>query len=157
MAAKKFKFRLDPLLKLRKHREKERQKEHAVAVGKVQHQKHLNGGLDTSRVETLNYQRSRLHGRLSVAEALICSRYVMKLKGERLAGTEVLHALQKEAERKRAKLVVAARDRKIFEKLREKKQSRHRQEIEKLEQKALDEVATAPFQRAAIRKRGRQL
>ena len=111
MAAKKFKFRLDPLLKLRKHREKERQKEHAVALSSVQKQQELNGDLDTARVDTLNFQRSLLDGRLSVPEALICSRYVMKLKRERLTGTEVLHALQKEAEKKRAKLVVAARDR----------------------------------------------
>ena len=148
MAAKKFKFRLDPLLNLRKHREKERQKEHAVVVDEVQKQKQLNGNLDTARVDTLDYQRSRLDGRLSVPEALICSRYIMKLKRQRMAGNELLYALQKDAEKKRAKLVEAARDRKIFEKLKEKQQLRHNFEIEKQEQKELDEVAAVSFQRA---------
>jgi len=148
MAAKKFKFRLDPLLKLRKHREKERQKEHAAAAAEAHKQKQLNGDIDRARVNTLDYQRSRLAGQLSVPEALICSRYIMKLKRQRLAGNELLHALQKETEKKRTKLVEAARDRKIFEKLKEKQQLRHRREIEKQEQKELDEVAAGPFQRA---------
>ena len=148
MAAKKFKFRLDPLLKLRKHREKERQKEHAAAVAEADKQKQLNGDIDTARVNTLDYQRTRLAGKLSIPEALIHSRYIMKLKRERMAGTELLHALQREAEKKRAKLVIAARDRKIFEKLKEKQQSRHRSKIERQDQKELDEVAAGPFQRA---------
>ncbi len=147
MAAKKFKFRLNPLLKLREHREKERKKEHAAAADEVQkHKQHLDA-LDTKRIETLDHQRERLTGRLSVAEALVFSRYIMKLKRQRMAGTELLHALEKEAELKRQKLVEAARDRKIFDLLKEKQQLRHRQEIEKQDQKELDEVAVSPFQR----------
>ena len=148
MAAKKFKFRLAPLLKLREHREKERQKEHAAAMGKLHKQMRANDSLDTERVNTLDYHRTGLAGRISMAEALICSRYIMKIKRQRLAGEELAHALQKEAEKKRVRLIEAARDRKIFELLKEKQQLRHRHGLEMQEQKELDEVATAPFQRA---------
>ena len=147
MPAKKFKFRLDPLLKLREHREKERQKDHSVAVGEVLRQKGCISSLDADRVSTLDHQRKRLSGRISTAEALVGSRYLMKLKRRRLAGVELLHALEKDAEQKRRKLVEAARDRKIFELLKEKRQLRHRQKIEKQDQKELDEVAVGPFQR----------
>lgn len=146
--AKKFKFRLDPLLKLRRHREKERQKEHAAAMAEVHKQENLNGELDRTRIDTLDHQREHLIGGLSVMHALVYSRYIMKLKRERLAGGEMLHALQKEAEKKRTRLVEAARDRKIFEKLKEKQHERHLKAAEKLEQKELDEVASGPFQRA---------
>ncbi len=147
MVAKKFKFRLDPLLKIREHREKERQKEHAAAVGEVRRQKSQIGALDHERIGTLDHQRQKSVGRLSVAEALICSRYLMKLKRERMASVELLHACEEGAEQKRRKLVEAARDRKIFELLKEKQQLRHSREAEKQEQKELDEVAVGSYQR----------
>ncbi|MEW5796541.1 MAG: flagellar export protein FliJ [Candidatus Zixiibacteriota bacterium] len=147
MAAKRFKFRLEPLLKIRQHREKERQKDHAAAVHEVVRQKDLLLGIDHERVDTLDYQRRRLSGRISVAEALVCSRYLVKLKRQRMAGTNLLHGLETEAERKRQKLVEAARDRKMYELLKDKQQLRHRRELEKQEQKQLDEVAVTAFRR----------
>ena len=82
-----------------------------------------------------------------MAEALICSRYLVKLKRERMAGVELLHALEKGAEQKRQELVIAARDRKTFELLREKQKLRHHTGIEKQDQKELDEVAIGMFRR----------
>jgi flagellar export protein FliJ len=152
MAAKKFKFRLDPLLSLREHREQERQKEHAAMVAEVQIQKQGLGSIDNKRLSTFDHQRARMVGRLSLAEALVCSRYLVKLKRDRMAGVEMLHALEKTAEQKRQELVKAARDRKIFELLKDKQKLRHRQEFEQLEQKDLDEVAVSSFRQK--KKRG---
>jgi len=50
-------------------------------------------------------------------------------------------------EKKRQKLVEAARDRKMYELLKEKQQFRHRQDAEKRDQKELDEVAVTSFRR----------
>jgi flagellar FliJ protein len=147
MAAKKFKFRLEPLLKIREHREKERQKDHAAAVGKVHEQKDAVEGIDNERISTMDYQRGKSVGRLLIAEALVYSRYLMRLKRERIAGVELLHGLQKEAEQKRQELVEAARERKIFDLLKEKQQQRHREEAEKADQKELDEVAVGAYRR----------
>ncbi len=147
MAAKKFKFRLEPLLKIREHREKERQKEHAAAATKVHEQKSSVATIDSQRIGTMDYRREKLVGRLSIAEALVYSRYLMRLKRERIAGVELLHGLEREAEKKRQKLVAAARDRKIFDLLKEKQQRRHREEAEKVDQKELDEVAVGAFRR----------
>ena len=147
MAAKKFKFRLEPLLKIREYREKERQKDHSAAVHEVVKQKQQLQALDHERLATLDHQRQRLIGRLSVAEALVCSRYLVKLKRQRLSGTGLLHGLEREAERKRQELVEAARERKIYELLKEKRRLRYRQEAEKQDQKQLDEVAVVAFRR----------
>ena len=147
MAAKKFKFRLEPLLKIRQHREKERQREHSVAVQEVAKQKQQLQDIDHERLGTLEHQRQRLTGRLSIAEALVCSRYLVKLKRQRMAGTGLLHGMEREAEKKRQKLVEAARERKIYELLKEKQQLRHRQGLEKQDQKQLDEVAVMAFRR----------
>ena len=147
MAVKKFRYRLEPLLKIRQYREKERQKEHSAAVHEVVRQKQELTALDSSRLDTLDHQRQQQVGRFSIAEALVCSRYLVKLKRQRMAGTGLLHGLEKEAEKKRRKLVEAARERKIYELLKEKQQLRHRQAIDKQEQKELDEVAVVAFRR----------
>ncbi|MCX6835426.1 MAG: flagellar export protein FliJ [candidate division Zixibacteria bacterium] len=147
MAAKRFKFRLEPLLKLRQHREKERQKEHAASVHEASMQKEQLQSLDHQRLSTLDQQRGRLVGSLSVTQALVASRYLMQLKRQRLAGTSLLNALEREVEKKRLKLVEAARDRKTYEHLKEKQQSRHRHEAEKRDQKELDEIAVTSYRR----------
>jgi flagellar FliJ protein len=147
VSVKRFKYRLEPLLKIRQYREKERQKEHAAAAQEVVKQKQELESLENHRAETFDLQRQRLVGTMSVADALICSRYLVRLKRQRMAGTGLLHGLEREAEKKRRKLVEAARERKMYELLKEKQQLRHRQEIEKFDQKLLDEVAVVAFRR----------
>jgi len=147
MAAKKFKFRLAPLLKIREHREKERQREHATAVDQVLAQKDKLLQVDQAKLRTLDEQREHLGGKISVAEALIFSRYLMKLKRDRLTGNEILRGLEKEAERRRARLVEAARERKVFELLKEKQMARYKAALEKADQKELDEIASITFVR----------
>ncbi len=154
MASKKFKFRLEPLLNIRKHREKERQKEHADAQTKVLQQQSSLQKMDDHRLGTLDTQRDRLTGSISIAEALICSRYLVRLKQDRVVGTELLRGFQKEEDVRRAKLVEAARERKIFEMLREKQEKNHLEEIRKSDQKELDEVASVSDQQK--KKRGRR-
>jgi len=147
MANKKFKFRLEPLLNIRKHREKERQKEHAEAQARVHHQQSSLQQMDGHRLSTLDAQRERLTGTISVAETLVCSRYLVRLKRDRMAGTELLHGLRKEEDDRRVNLVEAAKQRKIYELLREKQEKRHLEEIRKADQKELDEVAAVSDRR----------
>jgi len=145
--AKKFKYRFEPMLKVKEHREKERQRELAEALGKVQDQKAALMKMDTRRLTTMEQHRSKLVGRVSMAEALVCSRYLLRLKRERVAGSELLRGMEREAEKRRQKLVEAARERKVYELLKDKQQTRHRLDIEKDEQKDLNEVATNNFRR----------
>jgi len=147
MANKKFKFRLEPLLNIRKHREKERQKEHAEAQARVHRQQSSLQQMDGHRLSTLDAQRERLTGTISVAETLVCSRYLVRLKRDRMAGTELLHGLRKEEDDRRVNLVEAAKQRKIYELLREKQEKRHLEEIRKADQKELDEVAAVSDRR----------
>ncbi len=145
--AKKFKYRFEPMLKVREHKEKERQKELAEAQGQVVEQKGKLTELDKHRVSTFDHQRKKLIGNISVAETLVCSRYLVRLKRDRIAGTEFLRGLEREVEKRRQKLVEAAKERKMYELLKEKQKTRHRKEIEKVEQKDLDEISTNTFLR----------
>jgi len=141
MSSKKFKFRLEPLLNIRKYKEKERQKELAEAQSRVLKQVTSIKSMDDHRLNTMDTQRQRLTGSISLAEALVCSRYLVKLKRDRMTGVELLHGLRKEEDVRRSRLIEAAKERKIFEMLREKRERRHLEEIDKADQKELDEVA----------------
>ena len=135
------------MLKLKEHKEKEKQREHAETVQKVQEQKDKLVRIDEERGETLKHQRQSLVGSMSLAELLVCSRYLMKLKKDTLTGRELLRGLEKEADKRREKLVEASKERKIYEKLKEKQIAKFTKEVERLENKAVDETATNGFRR----------
>ena len=144
---KRFKFRFEPMLKVKKHKEQEKQKVLAQITKEVMGQQDRLTGLDNQRESTLDYQRKKIAGTISLAETLLASRYLLRLKREKLAGEELLQGLKRVEEERRQDLLKAARERKIYEMLKEKQQLKHRKEMDKLEQKELDEVATNTFRR----------
>lgn len=142
MPNRRFRFRLEPLLKVRIHREQECQRELAVAMTKVTDQRFALSGIDTEREATVDSQREFLTGKIIPTQALVYSRFLLKLKKDRLAGNQILFGLEREAGKKREILLKASRERKTFEKLKEKQQDKYYRELEKDEQKELDEIAT---------------
>lgn len=138
---KKFKYRLQALLRVKEHIEKERQKDHAFAQNKVHRQVDELDRLDGSRQASLSSQRGQMKLHVSVAEMLVYSRYLARLKREQLAGTELLHVLEGEAEEKRVHLVAASKDRRVLEKLKEKQSAKHHFEIDQALTKENDEIA----------------
>lgn len=144
---KKFKYRLQALLRVKEHIEKERQKVHAVALLKVNRQTDELDRIDDSRQTSLSAQRNQMTLHVSVAEMLVYSRYLARLKREQLAGNELLHVLEGEAEEKRIELVAASKDRKVLEKLKEKQSAKHHAEINQAMTKENDEIALISHRR----------
>lgn len=137
---KRFKFRLEPLLKLRAHREKEEQKAHAAALFKVHSQNESLANINSDRGNNQNGLRQFLSGSLDLSRLSVFSRYFVKLKKNELIGREMLKVMQKETEEKRLKLLEATRQRRIFDKLKEKHRENHNKIFELSDQKELDEV-----------------
>lgn len=144
---KQFAYRLEPLLKLRKHTEREKQREYSHAMQKVNEQEQQLGGIDRAHERSCNNQRERLVGKLSVGQLLSFSRYLVKLKGDRLSGTELLRGLNINADEKRQGLVSAARERKKYEKLKEKMKERFDENIQRETALEEEEIATTIFRR----------
>lgn len=144
---KKFKFRLEPLKKIKEHIEKQRQKEHAVAIQRVNAQQERLAALEQSRLAVMQHQREKQMAAAAVSpmELLTYSRYYLKLKRETLAGLELLRGLETEAETKRLKLVDASRERKIYEKLKERQNARFNTSVEQILNKENDEIASNTF------------
>jgi len=142
---KKFRFRLESVQRIKAHLEKERQKEHAVAVHRVQAQKEHLSRLETTRRSAMEHQRQIQGGSIKPAQMLWYSRYYLKLKRDAIAGAELLRGLESEAEKKRQRLVEASRQRKIYDKLRERQQAKFNQGVEQMINKQNDEIAASNF------------
>jgi flagellar FliJ protein len=138
---KKFAYRLEPVLKMKAHVEKQRQKEHAVAMQQVYIQQDKLESIAAEKQQTFESQRQRMTGPIRPHQLLVASRYLIKLKRDTLTGTELLRALEREAETRRMRLVEATKQKKIHEKLKEKLQKKFVEEIETHEKKELDEIA----------------
>ncbi len=138
---KRFAFRLEPILRLKAHREKEKQKNHAVAVQQVIQQEQNLADLAQNRRERQEELRSYLTGRLDVSHLKAFNRFFIKLKKDEIAGKELLGAYRKNAEQKRAELVEASRERKTYDKLKERQFEKFKKEYLSALQKEQDEIA----------------
>jgi len=143
---KKFNFRLEKLLQLKAHIEKEKQKVLSQVTQKVFNQERALGNIDSSRKNIQGEQRSFLTGAVNTSMMSAYSRYYLKLKKNELLGREMLGALRIEQEDKRQDLVKATRVKKIYEKLKERKQEEFSSEYKKQLQKEQDEIASLMLQ-----------
>ena len=138
---KKFKYRLEPLLKMKEQVERDRKIAHAKAIERVHDQEMANPDIERRRGETLTQHRSKLEGHLVTDQLLLYSRYHQKLKRDNLTGQELLKVLRKEESRRRKHLLEAARERKKYEKLKERLSQKHLKIGEEAERKEADEIA----------------
>jgi len=143
---KKFNFRLEKILQLKNHIEKEKQKILSQATQKVVSQEKALGEIDHSRKQIQGEQRSHLRGHINMHLMSVFSRYYLKLKKNELVGREMLGAFRKEQEEKRQELVKATRAKKIYEKLKERKQEEFQSEYRLQLQKEQDEIASLMLQ-----------
>jgi len=143
---KKFQYRLEPILRLKAHREKEKQKVHAAAVKKIVDQENSLAAIDRDRRANQNDLKNFLTGPLSLFRLSTYSRYFLKLKKDELTGNELLKVFKKNAEEKRLKLVEATRQRKIYEMLKERRHEEYIRDYELVSQKENDEIASQSWQ-----------
>ncbi len=145
MPIKKFRFRLEKVLQLKSHLEAEKQKELALSTQKVLHQVHAINEIDRVRGECCDKERRHLTGNVDPIHLLTFSRYFLQLKKNELKGRMVLKGLKGEEEKRRLDLVAATRQRKIYEKLKERRHQAYQKESALIEQKEQDEMAAQSF------------
>ncbi|HZZ73861.1 MAG TPA: flagellar export protein FliJ [Pirellulales bacterium] len=137
-----FRFRLATLLKMREAVRDQRRAAlaealHAIAL--------LDEQLNRLRSD-LGDQKQQLHaaarpGRVDVDRLLEAQRYEFVLLGEITRLSQQRQTVSTEAENRREALVVADREVKVLEKLREKQQLRQRAQDEREDIKRFDEIA----------------
>lgn len=142
---KKFHYRMEPLLKQRKHIEEKKQKILATANKKILEQQDELSEIDIKRQNTCDSQVKKTEHEFSVAEMLVYSRYVHKLKKDTMVGGEMLKVLKQDETKKREDLLQASRERKKYEKLKEIQEEKYYKEINDEEKKESDEIALNIF------------
>ena len=139
---KKFKYRFEPLLKVKSEIEKQKQKEFAQVKQKVNSQTQEIQQVDKNFDNSLNKQRQIQKNKISVAEMLVYGRYFVKLKKENLSNNEMLKALNVALEKTRKSLVESTTEKKKYEKLKENLLIRYKSDFTKAETKDNDEIAS---------------
>ena len=139
---KKFKYRFEPLLKVKSEIEKQKQKEFAQVKQKVNNQTQKIKQTDKNFNNSLDRQRQEQTNKISVAEMLVYGRYFVKLKKDNITNNEMLRALNMELEKKRKSLVESTTEKKKYEKLKENLLIRYKSDFTKAETKENDETAS---------------
>jgi len=139
---KKFKFRLERMLQLKDHKEKEKQKILAEATQKVVSQESYLESIGQKRLNTQVEQRKFLTGKLNMPAMSMFSRFYLGLKKNEISGREMLRAYRMDQAKKRQELIHATKEKKIYEKLKERKYTEYYKDLELQQQKEQDELAS---------------
>jgi flagellar export protein FliJ len=141
-----FRFKLSTLQRLRENERDERRSRLADAQRAED--------IVNARIADIDAELGRLRdetgrrscpGRMDVDALMEVQRYELLLKAERQAAVQQRDLVAAEVERRREALVLADREVRVLERLRETQQVRHRQDEERQERKVLDEIATQAF------------
>src|SRR5690348_12624429 len=137
----RFVFRLQPVLRHREHVEQERLRDLAVAqaeMTRLQNElKSLNDALQSSASEM---KQNHLTGRLDVNYLAAHRRYTVAMQRKGMALVQDIARHQKKVDDAQRLHAEAAKERKVIEKLREKRHERWAAEMARKEAAQLDEV-----------------
>lgn len=139
---KKFRFRLEPILRLKEHLEQEKQKAHAEALHRINDQEQRLVSIRADRGKKQSQLRQNLEGSLNISLLSSYNRYFVMLNRNELTGRELLRTFEKNADEKHRELVEATKQRRIYEKLKERHREKHRKAGELLERKEQDEISS---------------
>lgn len=145
--ARKFRFRLQSLLRLREQAQQFRERR----VADTLRQKESVEGELRRIAEQENAAVRDLHdaktGALDMARLRWLNRFVGGLHLARRQHEMDARALEGELARRRAELVKATQEKKVVEKLKERRQDEHKHTLAREEQAALDEAALSQSRR----------
>lgn len=137
---RRFEFSLQKVLDYRQRREEQALRAFAEAQAQLAHEQALLESLQHEREACLH--RSQRRHRLKVQMLTVEQTYLSALEERIEEQRERVAQAQRLLEERRAALLEAQRERKALERLREKQYEQWRQEMLRVEQNALDELAT---------------
>lgn len=135
---KRFAFRLQRVLDLRARAEDEAKQELAKAVGVLVG---IEQRLKETAEEIVRAAKDRFKGGRSVAELRASELYLVRLEKTKQSLLEAAAKAELEVQRRREVFVEASRERKVIEKVQDKKKAEHKKAAEKEEAQRLDEIA----------------
>jgi len=138
---KKFSFRFEPLLKLRQLREDQQKHRVSQAAGQV---RQLQDQLARDQENIVNYCRfmaQRLTGTIQVEPLIADRRYLNQLHFRQAQCRDQLQQALQQLTQARLQLAQARRQTQIMEKLKDRAWRKYKEELDRFEQRELDEQA----------------
>jgi flagellar export protein FliJ len=141
-----FKFKLAAVLRHRSAIEKEKQRDYALALAAVKQLEDELKALNATMQSTSDDVRdNRLLGRLDINFITAHRRFLFGVQRKAMDLVTRIAAAQRTAETARQVMAEAAKNRMVLEKLRDTQQQRWKDETDRKEAAALDEVSMQMF------------
>ena len=138
----KFVFKLEAVLRQRKHVEGEKQRALAVIQSQMTVlQNELRAVNETVQTSTTDLRENRLTGRLDLHFLAAHRRFTLATQRKAMNLVQKMALVQRSIDEAQQALLDAMKQRKAIEKLREKHEQRWREQIARKEANLLDEVA----------------
>ncbi len=149
---RRFVFKLETLLDLKKRLEEEKIREFSAVTLELDNQKNNLEILLNEVSEKQKELARKLEQDIDLKQVKMTDRYIEHLKWLTLLQRDTISQLEVKVEQKRLELVEAARERRTVEKLKEKQFARYQKALSMEEQKLLDEVGSikAAYRRQEI-------
>jgi flagellar FliJ protein len=144
---KRFRFSLEKILDLRKHRERETEIELGRAIGELTEIENKIKALAVDRTKAAKERFSPNHGAIEIQSYEL---YIMRLDQTKDRLLEEAAKADLKVEAARTVYLEASRDRKVFDKLKEKRGAEYRKEMFAEETKVLDDISGGVRARAGI-------
>ena len=135
---KRFRFSLEKILDLRKHREREAEVELGRAIGELTE---IENKIKTLALEKTRAAKERFSLNNTIMEIQSYELYIVRLDHSRDRLLEEAAKAELKVEAARTVYLEASRDRKVFDKLKEKQETEYRREMLIEDTKVLDDVS----------------
>jgi flagellar protein FliJ len=143
---KPFQFRLQKVMETTQTKEDVKKRELAKAMGILMDNEALMDNMLRELEEHLNHYTScRQRSILMVSDLRTMSNYTEKMRQEIELQTKKIAQLNETVRQHREKLLEITKDKKVLEKLKDKKYEEFKKKLRSLEQKFMDEVSTCAY------------
>jgi len=143
---KQFQFRLQKVMETTKTKEEIKKRELAAALGRLRkNEAQLETLLDSLEQHIMHYQSCCKRSALKVSELRNLSGYTEKLRQDIQAQVKKTAQLTETARLIREKLLEITKDKKVLEKLKDRKYEEFKKKLRSMEQKFMDEVSARSY------------
>lgn len=139
--AKRFKWRLESVKKVKEREEEQNQERLAQARRVLAAEEAALSELLKQRETHIRMVQEKQAGRIDATELARAYAYLEKLNGQVQKQAQKVHAARSSAEQTRETLVKSVQERKVMDNLRERDYQKFRKEEQRRDQAALDETA----------------
>lgn len=137
---KKFKFRLQRVLDAKQSVEDQRKRELGVAQQVLAAEEKTLAQLHAELEEVRKAERKLMQGGVKAGELMVQHRWKRELGVKLESQAKKVRKASEEIEVARERLVEASKDKKVLEKLKEKRLEEHNKEVQNQQQNLLDDI-----------------